>query len=39
MDGLIWAGGKVGFINGQPFFGLAKYFPLVGELFLPILVR
>jgi uncharacterized delta-60 repeat protein len=38
-DGLIWAGGKVGFVNGQPFFGLAKYFPLVGELFLPILVR
>ena len=38
-DGLIWAAGKVGFINGQPFFGLARYFPLRGQLFLPFLVR
>jgi uncharacterized delta-60 repeat protein len=38
-DGLVWAGGRVGFINGQPFFGLAKYFLLKGQLFLPILVR
>ena len=38
-DGLLWAGGRVGFINGRPFFGLAKYFPLEGQLFLPILVR
>jgi uncharacterized delta-60 repeat protein len=39
VDGLIWAAGKVGFINGQPFFGLARYFPLRGQLFLPFLVR
>jgi len=38
-EGLLWAGGKVGFINGQPFFGLAKYFELEGQLFLPILMR
>jgi uncharacterized delta-60 repeat protein len=38
-EGLLWAGGRVGFINGQPFFGLARYFPLKGQLFLPILVR
>jgi uncharacterized delta-60 repeat protein len=38
-DGLIWASGRVGFINGQPFFGLARYFPLRGQLFLPFLTR
>jgi uncharacterized delta-60 repeat protein len=38
-DGLIWASGRVGFINGQPFFGLARYFPLRGQLFLPFLAR
>jgi uncharacterized delta-60 repeat protein len=38
-NGLSWAAGRVGFINGQPFFGLARYFLLRGQLFLPILVR
>jgi len=38
-DGLIWAAGRVGFINGQPFFGLARYLPLSGLLFLPSIVR
>jgi uncharacterized delta-60 repeat protein len=38
-DGLPWVGGRVSFINGQPFFGLAKYFQLRGLLFLPLIKR
>ena len=38
-DGLSWAGGKFGFIDGRPFSSLARYFILRGELFLPFLSR
>lgn len=37
--GLNWVGGRFSLIDGRPFYGLARYYPLVGQVFLPIATR
>jgi hypothetical protein len=37
--GLSWAGGMFSLIDGRPFYGLARYFPLWGQVFLPLISR
>ena len=38
-DGLSWAGGRFSFIDGRPFYSLARYFLLRAELFIPFINR
>jgi len=38
-DGMTWAGGRVSIIDGRSFYGLARYFPLWGQVFLPLIKR
>ncbi|MFO7622963.1 MAG: delta-60 repeat domain-containing protein, partial [Anaerolineales bacterium] len=38
-DGLSWAGGSFSFIDGRPFYSLARYFLLRAELFIPFINR
>ncbi|WP_448542461.1 delta-60 repeat domain-containing protein [Roseiflexus sp.] len=38
-EGLRWVGGRFSLINGQPFYGLARYVPLRGRVFLPLALR
>jgi uncharacterized delta-60 repeat protein len=38
-DGLDWVGGRFSLINGQPFYGLARYIPLRSQVFLPLVAR
>jgi uncharacterized delta-60 repeat protein len=37
--GLSWAGGRFSLIDGRPFYGLARYFSLWGQVFLPLISR
>jgi uncharacterized delta-60 repeat protein len=38
-NGLSWTGGMFSLIDGRPFNSLARYLPLGGRLFLPLLTR
>ncbi len=38
-EGLRWVGGRFSLINGQPFYGLARYLPLRSQVFLPLVAR
>jgi uncharacterized delta-60 repeat protein len=38
-DGMSWAGGKFSLIDGRPFYGLARYFPLGNQVYLPLVKR
>jgi uncharacterized delta-60 repeat protein len=37
--GLSWAGGRFSLIDGRPFYGLARYYSLWGQVFLPLISR
>lgn len=38
-EGLSWTGGRFSLIGDRAYYGLARYLPLNGQLFLPLLIR
>jgi uncharacterized delta-60 repeat protein len=38
-EGLSWVGGRFSLIGSRAYYGLARYLPLNGQLFLPLVIR